>query len=825
MKILLLTQEPPLRSDEVVSGNAVRSLQLTEAMQAAGHEVSTAWLARRRERGERRRQFRNADELQAIISRSGADVILAGYWELLHLLPYETPQPVVLDFVAPRTLEELFESPGTVRHGLRRLRDALRRCDLILVGNDLQRHLLVNSLIEAGFDLRKRQPLAVVPLGAVPAGKPLSDPREGTWTLVTGGVSWPWRVSGSWERALADAARPEHTRVIIFGGRYRWQAGEAAAPSNGEAAAGGAGESGALHRRELEPYLNFSRFLSDEAHIGVELAEWNIERAYSQSFRSLEFLRHGLPLLCNRYLPIAPLIEQYQAGWLLDEPAQLAAVLEKIRSDAAEWRRRSDNATRLVAEALSPERTARALLDWLAGPQRAARLPEAAQARDETPVLGVPPLGERLRRQWGLIRRFGLARLFRLRPQQGGVPGRQDRKGVIIVTRADLFPPDHGAAVRTLETAHALARRGMAVGLVTDDRRCWYELGPEEVCPRRYPWWLALLSLPAPLAKLLHYSKDLPYRDSFLYLPMSDGSYFWRVLAANRAVGAGVLQAEFPAYAKPCLEAAEVLRCGVVLVEHNVEYERLRAQVTELTGAQYERFRDIELDLCRRSDAVVCVSDNDRRQLEAAGVSASSLHTIPHGVNIAAVDAAAPVDARARFGIPAGAPLLVFHGAFSYPPNREALRMLAEILLPALERRGLECHVLAVGRDAPAVAPHPRIHFPGSVEHIGAWLRGADIAVVPLIEGGGTRMKILDYFAARLPLVTTSKGIEGIPVDNGEQALVSDDWPAFIEAIAELWEDRGKASALAGRGRAFAEALDWDEIAGRYLRLYGVVGR
>lgn len=183
------------------------------------------------------------------------------------------------------------------------------------------------------------------------------------------------------------------------------------------------------------------------------------------------------------------------------------------------------------------------------------------------------------------------------------------------------------------------------------------------------------------------------------------------------------------------------------------------------------------------------------------------------------------MEARTGFAVPADAPVLVFHGAYSYPPNREALRVLAEVLLPGLEQQGLQCHVLAVGRDAPSVSPHPRIHFPGSVEDIGAWLRAADLAVVPLTEGGGTRMKILDYFAARLPVVSTAKGIEGIPANHGEHALIVNHWPEFIEAVAGLLDDRDKARRLAERGRAFAEALDWDEIAGRYLRLYGVVGR
>jgi hypothetical protein len=65
--------------------------------------------------------FRNRGELQGLILARSPDVILLCYWELAALLPFELVQPVVLDFVAPRPLEELFENPETVRAGLRRL--------------------------------------------------------------------------------------------------------------------------------------------------------------------------------------------------------------------------------------------------------------------------------------------------------------------------------------------------------------------------------------------------------------------------------------------------------------------------------------------------------------------------------------------------------------------------------------------------------------------------------------------------------------------------------------------------------------------------------
>jgi len=596
LKILFVAQEPLLDQTQVVSGNAIRTDQLRSALQQAGHEVIHVWLPGLGQVSrEGRESFRNRDELRGIILAKAPDVILLAYWELAALLPFELPQPVVLDFAAPRPLEELFESPLTVRNNLRRLRVLLQRCDLVMVGNGQQRHLMVNSLIEAGFDLRKGLPVIEVPLGANIAGRVASMPGVEGWCLVAGGVSWPWRNSHQWMSALADAAQrnARPVRIVRFDGAYRWHG------------ASSAGEQGPhqpglpnVEERALLPYDQFSAFLTGKAHIGIELADWNIERDYSQSFRSLEFLRHGLPLLCNRYLPIAPMIEAYDAGWLVDRPDDLEELLTSITSAPDDWQSKSDGALRLVAEELQPVRSVKPLIDWLQSPAPAFRLPAASIESKQPPVLGVPPWKERLRRQWQLFRQVVLRRLF---------GQRRSGHGVLLVTRGDLFPADHGAAVRTVETARALAASGVAVGIVTDKHRYWYEYADGEFKPRRFPFWVHLFSPPAPLVKLLHYSKDLPLSNSFLYLPMTDSGFFWRTLAAARKIRAGILQAEFPAYAKPCVKARDLLDCRVVLVEHNVEYERLRSQVEELTGSQYRKFKDIELGLCEQCDAVVCV--------------------------------------------------------------------------------------------------------------------------------------------------------------------------------------------------------------------------
>ncbi len=815
MQILLITQEPPLAPDAIATGNAIRTAQLENALCNAGHSISQTWLDKHNNRHPD--AFHNPDELNATITRQNPDAILVTYWELLELLPFELSQPVIVDFVAPRPLELLYEHPERISIELQRLQSYLSKCDLLLTGNEPQRDLLRFTLLQAGFDLRGNEAVLVVPLAAEPAGSPESDPESCGWTLVSGGVNWPWRQSEAYWQAIQDMQgepASEKPRLVLFGGQYSLH--KEGSGTGREFEPGQA--SSHYQTQALAPYSHFSRFLLKSAHIGLEVAQSNIERRYSQSFRSLEFLRHGLPLICNDYLPIARLVEQYEAGWTVKGPEEIAALLSRIMKDPDEWKRRSENALRLVEEALSPELATRPLLNWLELPAKAPQLPQAHPPVAPV-ILARPAWPERIRRQARLIRRVILNQLF------GSVPGSQVSDNILIVTRRDLFPDDHGAAVKIIETARGLSRHGRKVGIVSDDRKSWwlFENGVKQRC--RLPFWLRLLSLPQSLTRLLHISKDLPESNSFLYLPLTDNSFFWHTLYAGKRLNASILQAEFPAYAKPCLEARDILNAAVVLVEHNVEYARLKAQVNEISDQQFQNLRAIEIDLCNRSDAVICVSDNDRQQLINDGVKPRLLNTIPHGYDPEPYKLPAKDALRKEFGLPDNAVLLAFHGTFSYPPNRDALQVFAEILLPQLKTSRIPFHVIAIGRNPPSESLHPNIHFTGSVDEVGPWLKGCDLAVIPLREGGGTRMKIIDCFAAGLPVISTSKGIEGIPVVNGQEAFISDDWLSVVNKIIELAESAKERDRLSAAALKFSSEMDWKSITKRYLDLFSSIRR
>lgn len=782
MKIFFLSLHGPLDSSRVATGNQVRDAALIRALRDAGHEVLQHCATESREADLARR-----------IRDSGADAIHVGYWTLLEQLP-DTDLPVVLDFIAPRLLEAMFQERGTVQYEGRRLLTLLPRADHFLVGNARQADLLLGLLLLAGFDCRERTPVSVVPIAVSGEPEPFARAFD-VIRLVSAGVDWPWRQSADYLAAIEDYARA-HPRIQLqhLCGSY---------PASGKPDGG----QGLASHAELGELLT-------RCHIGLELGRRNTERAFSHSFRLADYLQAGLPVILNSWLPAAALVERYEAGWIVDEPAELPALLDALTTDPESIARKAAGARRLALEALNYREAARPLLAWLASPWQpgrdtlAATLPATAPVT--APVLARRGFGARLRH----VVAEGLSLVLgRGRPAQA--------PDVLVVTRADLFPADHGAAVKILHTAEALSRLGGDVYLCTDDRRRYYRFHRGEREELRYPVWLRLLALPRPLALLRLLWRGMPWSNAFLYFPLTDESYVARVLWLCTRHPIGAYQAEFPAYVQPLRVARRLFGGPLVLVEHNVEYERVRAQVPDLSDAGYTFLKQVELRLCAAADAVVAVSEDDRRKLVADGVDPRRIEVIPHGVDLQTLRSAHPRAVREELGIDAGRPLLVYHGTYSYPPNLEAMNLMAREVLPRLRARGIEASVLAIGSRPPEHSPDPDIHFTGSVENLAEWLAAADLAVVPLREGGGTRMKILDYFAAGVPVVSTAKGIEGIPVRDGVEARIADDIDVLCAAAEELLRRPEAARRQVERASAFVEALDWQAVTRRYLPLLG----
>lgn len=801
MKLLYLSLDPPLDPSRVATGNQVRVQGLREALERHGHEVTQAIPSEEAKPTDPESPgllvYRTREELAEFVRDGGYGALVVGYWSLLdHLKAVDAPPPVVLDVIAPRLLEALFQDPDHLAERTAEFLALLPRADHFLVGNQRQADLLLPLLLQAGFDCREDVPVSIVPISTrSPAAH--RDRAPGPPRVVNAGVNWPWRQSEDYAAVLHEAVTAGEAEFLELKGDY---------PGDGDEAS------------TLKSYGDMQQVLLD-CDIGMELGARNTERAFSHSFRALEYLECGLALVVNPWIPLADAVREHDAGWVVSSPEELREVLAACHAAPELLAAKRRGARALAGHDLNYAVTTAPLRRWLEQPVRAPRLaapqpaPRAAADRTEAPALRDFVESPTPKPSTFKVLLGSLFKILFCPPRPDSTPD------VLMVTRSDLFPTDHGAAVKIVRTAEALSRQGRDVWLATDDRREYHRFHAGERSVHRYPWWLRLFALPRVVAFSRLILKGYPVSNSFLYLPVTDGSYIARALwlASRKPVGAYL--SEFPAYVRPLRFARSLFGGKLLLVQHNVEYERIRGQVPELTEKNFRTLKQLELAMCALADAIVAVSDNDRFKMIEDGVEARKVHTIPHGVDLQSFRDTPVIDVRERFDIPRGDRLLVYHGTYSYPPNLEAMQVMAGELLPRLARRGVEVSVLAIGSHAPDFPLHEKVRFVGSILDLAEVLPAADLAVVPLQDGGGTRMKILDYFAAGVPVISTSKGIEGIPVTSGREALVIDDFDGMADAVERLLANPDEAAALSGAASAFVDTLGWDAIARRYLPL------
>jgi glycosyltransferase involved in cell wall biosynthesis len=161
-----------------------------------------------------------------------------------------------------------------------------------------------------------------------------------------------------------------------------------------------------------------------------------------------------------------------------------------------------------------------------------------------------------------------------------------------------------------------------------------------------------------------------------------------------------------------------------------------------------------------------------------------------------------------------GPPVLLFQGNLVYPPNIDAAQWLATVIAPLVRAAVPEAEVRLVGRPGSNVT---ELHRPGVVTVVGEVpsmeeeLARASVAVVPLRYGSGTRIKILESFAHRVPVVSTTLGAEGLDAEDGVHLLLADDPEEFAAATVRLLGD----SVLRARLVEAAEALYLDRYDGR----------
>ncbi len=154
-------------------------------------------------------------------------------------------------------------------------------------------------------------------------------------------------------------------------------------------------------------------------------------------------------------------------------------------------------------------------------------------------------------------------------------------------------------------------------------------------------------------------------------------------------------------------------------------------------------------------------------------------------------------------------PVLAFSGNLEYRPNRDAVRCFARRIWPRLRERWPELTWRLIGKNPEAVRRYvrgdARIEVTGPVEDAVRLLASARVVVAPLRAAAGTRLKILEAWAARRAVVSTSLGAEGLAAVDGEHLLIAETPEAFVASISRLLEGAELRARLGRAGRKLLE--------------------
>jgi len=247
-----------------------------------------------------------------------------------------------------------------------------------------------------------------------------------------------------------------------------------------------------------------------------------------------------------------------------------------------------------------------------------------------------------------------------------------------------------------------------------------------------------------------------------------------------------VVQFTYPSGVLATRLIVRLTRTNVLVVydAQNVEAEFIEEVFAN--NPRYSKFERIAIpSYIRMLEGIVCkycidhmtsVSDRDKNQfIGRYHLNEDKITVVPSGCRIIEpIEIKEKAIIKKEFLIPQDTKIIIFHGSYSHIPNKEAFEIIYYRIAPQFENGFKDVLFITFGTGLPKFKKNNVISL-GQVEDIHALISAADIAIAPLRKGAGTKLKVLDYLGAGLPIVTTTKGIEGINVENGVHAIITCD--------------------------------------------------
>ncbi len=389
----------------------------------------------------------------------------------------------------------------------------------------------------------------------------------------------------------------------------------------------------------------------------------------------------------------------------------------------------------------------------------------------------------------------------------------------ILWVKSDfLQPTNKGGHIRTLETLKRLHLRHEIhyVALDLAEQPGGVERS-SEYCTRAYP-----IPHSAPAHGSLRFGLQLA-ASLFSPLPLAVSRY--RSDGMRRQIETLVRAEKFDSIVCDFLFPAPNLPDpgAAVLFQHNVEAQIWKRQVENAASAprrlyfrsQYDRMLRYEGQICRAAKSVIAVSAADAQSIRSL-YGVSRVAAVPTGVDL---------DYFAPPVRPIPTADLVFAGSMDWMPNIDGIQWFVDEVLPLIRKRRPDCSLVIAGRrPAPGIQRlaerDSHIRITGTVPDIRPHLWASAVSIVPLRIGGGTRLKIYESMAAKIPVVSTGIGAEGLDIRNGEDIYIAESPAEFAERCLALLDDPAARARMADIAfNLVASRYSWEIVSRKFEEL------
>ncbi|MBJ6142664.1 glycosyltransferase family 4 protein [Hymenobacter sp. BT559] len=278
-----------------------------------------------------------------------------------------------------------------------------------------------------------------------------------------------------------------------------------------------------------------------------------------------------------------------------------------------------------------------------------------------------------------------------------------------------------------------------------------------------------------------------------------------------------------------------------VLRAHNVEYtiwEMLASRAGNALKKWYlqklaQRLKAFEKEMLHRIDAVAAITEEDATRLRSmfyaglpAPVSAETMASQQYGPRFAIIPASYDLGRLPAAPAPPKPRTLFIIGSLNWLPNLEGLAWFLKEVWPQAhaELPKLELHIAGSHPPADLTSRPPgqdNIFVHGFVESAPAFMQQYELMLVPLLSGGGMRVKVVEGLALGKAVLSTTLGAEGIAAHNDENILLRDGAAAWLAALRDYYHGRLPLTAIGEAAARTAHAeYDTRQVTQRLLGLY-----